>query len=103
MAGFETFESNSFEQLCINYSNEHMQLFFNRNVILDETLLYKQEALAVGQLEIEIPDIEKTIGLLGFLALLGLLGLLVIKIGLISTILQYWPEKFSMASNNFGV
>jgi myosin-6 len=64
MAGFETFPTNSFEQLCINYSNEHMQLFFNQNVILNETQLYKKEGLTVGTIEIEIPDLQKTISLI---------------------------------------
>ena len=64
MAGFETFPTNSFEQLCINYSNEHMQLYFNQNVILNETQLYKKEGLTVGNIQIEIPDLQKTISIL---------------------------------------
>lgn len=43
--GFEKFEENNFEQLCINMANEQLQFFFVEHVFLLEKEEYKKEGL----------------------------------------------------------
>ena len=50
--GFERFDTNSFEQLCINFANEKLQQLFIKDMFEKESELYRDE------LDIEFNDFQ---------------------------------------------
>lgn len=60
--GFENFDSNSFEQLCINFTNETLQQHFNQFVFEYEQSLYQKEG--INWSFVAFPDNKDTLDLL---------------------------------------
>ena len=49
--GFEIFETNSFEQLCINFANEKLQQHFNEYTFKLEETVYQTEQIKYVHIE----------------------------------------------------
>jgi len=60
--GFECFKMNSFEQLCINFTNERLQQFFNQFVFKLEEQLYEREGIPWDPLD--FPDNQDAVDIM---------------------------------------
>eukprot|EP00529_Nitzschia_sp_RCC80_P002838 CAMPEP_0113441010 /NCGR_PEP_ID=MMETSP0014_2-20120614/854_1 /TAXON_ID=2857 /ORGANISM="Nitzschia sp." /LENGTH=1701 /DNA_ID=CAMNT_0000331825 /DNA_START=113 /DNA_END=5219 /DNA_ORIENTATION=+ /assembly_acc=CAM_ASM_000159 len=70
--GFETFETNRFEQLCINYCNEKLQQKFTQDIFRSVQIEYENEGIELGEITYDdntdaLDLVEGRMGLLAFL------------------------------------
>ena len=70
--GFESFETNRFEQLCINYANEKLQQKFTQDIFQSVQQEYEYEGIELGEITYDdnrdvLNLVEGRMGLLAFL------------------------------------
>merc|ERR1740129_417805 len=94
IVGFEFFETNSFEQLCINFTNELLQQFFNEFIFERETTLYREEGIPLEPED--FPDNGEIVNLLAR-SPMGILHMLDEECFVVGGSSTLWRQKFVQA------
>jgi len=92
--GFEFFETNSFEQLCINFANEVLQHYFNEFIFERETALYREEGIPWETQD--FPDNGEVVNLLA-LCPTGILHMLDEECFVVGSSSSLWRQKLVQA------